>query len=57
MGKIKLKKVVFVTFLAVFSAIYGFQPIRTLELIDINDYKLTPLIDFAICLLSFYTDH
>ena len=42
MEKIKLKKVVFVTFLAVFSAIYGFQPLRTLELIEINDYKLTP---------------
>ena len=37
MGKIKLKKVVFVTFLAVFSAIFGFHPIRTLDLIEIND--------------------
>ena len=37
MRKIKLKKVVFVTFLAVFSAIFGFQPIRTLDLIEIND--------------------
>ena len=47
MGKIKLKKVVFLTYLAVFSAIYGFQPIRTLELIDINDYKLTPFNQFC----------
>ena len=47
MGKIKIKKVVFVTFLAVFSAIYGFQPLRTLELIDINDYKLTPFHRFC----------
>ena len=37
MGKVKLKKVVFVTFLAVFWAIVEFQPIRTLDLIDIND--------------------
>ena len=37
MGKIKLKKFVFVTFLAVFSAIFGFQPIRTLDIIEIND--------------------
>ena len=37
MGKIKLKKVVFVTFLAVFLAIFEFQPIRTLDLIEIND--------------------
>ena len=37
MGKIKLKKVVFVTFLAVFLAIVEFQPIRTLDLIEIND--------------------
>ena len=38
MGKIKLKKVVFVMFLAVFSAIFEFQPISwTLDLIEIND--------------------
>ena len=37
MGKIKLKKVVFVTFLTVFSVIFGFWPIRTLDLIEIND--------------------
>ena len=37
MGKIKLKKVVFVTFLAVFLAIFEFQAIRTLDLIEIND--------------------
>ena len=37
MGKIKLKKVVFVTFLAVFLAIFECQPIRTLDLIEIND--------------------
>ena len=37
MGKIKLKKVVFVTFLAMFLAIVEFQPIRTLDLIEIND--------------------
>ena len=37
MGKIKLKKVVFVMFLAVFLAIVEFQPIRTLDLIEIND--------------------
>ena len=37
MGKIKLKKVVFVTFLTVFLAIFEFQPIRTLDLIEIND--------------------
>ena len=37
MGKIKLKKVVFVTFLTVFLAIFGFRPIRTLDLIEIND--------------------
>ena len=37
-GKIKLKKVVFFfTFLTVFSAIFGIQPIRTLDLIEIND--------------------
>ena len=33
MGNIKLKKVVFVTFLTVFSAIL----VRTLDLIEIND--------------------
>ena len=37
MGKIKLKKVVFVTFLSVFAAIFGFRPIRVLDLIEIND--------------------
>ena len=37
MGKIKLKKVVFVKFLTVFLAIFEFQPIRTLDLIEIND--------------------
>ena len=37
MRKIKLKKVVFVTFLTVFSAIFGFWPIRMLDLIEIND--------------------
>ena len=37
MGKIKLKKVVFVLFLTVFLAIFEFQPIRTLDLIEIND--------------------
>ena len=37
MGKIKLKKVVFVTFLTVFSAMFGFRPIRMLDLIEIND--------------------
>ena len=47
MEKIKLKKVVFVTFLAVFPAIYGFQPLRTLELIEINDYKLIPFNRFC----------
>ena len=36
-GKIKLKKVVFVTFLAVCLAIFEFQPIRNLDLIEIND--------------------
>ena len=37
MGKIKPKKVVFVPFLAVFLAIFEFQPIRILDLIEIND--------------------
>ena len=37
MGKIKLKKVNFVTFLALFLAIFEFQPIRTLDLIESND--------------------
>ena len=37
MGKIKLKKVVFVKFLTVFLAIFEFQLIRTLDLIEIND--------------------
>ena len=37
MGKIKLKKVVFVMFLAVFLAIVNFQPIRTLDFIEINN--------------------
>ena len=37
MGKIKLKKVVFVMFLTVFLTIFEFQPIRTLDLIEIND--------------------
>ena len=37
MGKIKLKKKYFVTFLTVFLAIFGFPPIRTLDLIEIND--------------------
>ena len=37
MGKIKRRKVVFVTFLTVFLAIFGFLPIRTLDLIEIND--------------------
>ena len=37
MGKIKLKKVVFVMFLTVFLAIFEFQPIRSLDLIEIND--------------------
>ena len=36
MGKIKLKKVVFATFLTVFSVVFGFRPIRTLDLIEIN---------------------
>ena len=37
MGKIKLKKVVFVTFLTVFSAIFGSRQTRTLDLIEIID--------------------
>ena len=37
MGKIKLKKVVFVTFFFVFSLIFGFQPIRTHHLIEIKN--------------------
>ena len=37
MGKIKLKKVVFVTFFFVFSSIFGFQPIRTHHLIEIKN--------------------
>ena len=37
MGKIKLKKLFLSRFVAVFSAIFGFQPIRTLDLIEIND--------------------
>ena len=35
MGKVKLKKVVFVTFLTVFSVIFGCRPIRTIDLIEI----------------------
>ena len=31
------EEVVFVTFVIDFSAIFGFRPIRTLELIEIND--------------------
>ena len=45
--KIKLKKVVFVTFLTVFSAIFGFRPIRTIDLIEINDQKLAPFNYFC----------
>ena len=37
MGKIKLKKGVFVTFLTAFLAIFGFRLIRTLDLPEIND--------------------
>ena len=37
MGKIRLTKVVFVTFLTVLLAIFGFPPIRMLDLIEIND--------------------
>ena len=37
MGKIKLKKVVFVTFFFVFSSIFGFQPIRTHHFIEIKN--------------------
>ena len=33
----KAKKVVFVTFLTVLLAIFGFLPIRMLDLIEIND--------------------
>ena len=51
-GKIKLKKVVFVKILNVFSAIFGFQPIRTLDLIEINDQKLAPFNCF--CRSSIY---
>ena len=36
-GKIKLKKVVLSTFFAVFSVIFGFRPIRMIDLIEIND--------------------
>ena len=36
MGKIKLKKVVFVTFLTVFSSIFGLRQTRTLDLIEIT---------------------
>ena len=57
--KIKLKKGCFShVSCCFFGNLWIFQPLRTLELIEINDYKLTPvLIDFAICLPSFYTDH
>ena len=37
MWKIKLKKGVFVMFLTVFLAIFGFRPIRTVDIIEIND--------------------
>ena len=36
-GENKAKNVVSVTFLAVFLAVFEFQPIRALDLIEIND--------------------
>ena len=46
-GKTKLKKVVYVTFSIVFSAIFLYRPIRMLDLIEINNYNLTPLNRFC----------
>ena len=56
-GKIKLKKVVFVNFFFVFSSIFAFQPIRTHHLIEIKIKRWPLLIDFAFCVPSSYAGH